>query len=83
VVGRGDLDALERALGALAEWLNGGERRHGPDRRSGKDRRQKQDWSKVFSERRSGEDRRKAARRKTDRMMSAGPQVRQFTPRTV
>jgi len=67
VITRGDVDALERALGTLREWLSGGERRRGADRRSGADRRQAQDWSKVFSERRSGEDRRKGPRRKTDR----------------
>jgi CheY-like chemotaxis protein len=82
VVQRGDLEALERALGALSEWLGGGERRRGPDRRSGEDRRQVQDWSKVFSERRSGEDRRKALRRKSDRMMNAVKPTR-FVPRAI
>jgi hypothetical protein len=67
VVRRGDLDELERALGALSEWLGGGERRSGADRRSGQERREEQDWSKVFSERRSGEDRRRGPRRKSDR----------------
>jgi CheY-like chemotaxis protein len=67
VVARGDVENLERALGAVGEWLGGGERRNGPDRRSGHDRRVAQDWSKVFSERRSGQDRRAAPRRKSDR----------------
>jgi len=67
VVRRGELDELERALGALAEWLGGGERRSGIDRRTGEERRREQDWSKVFSERRSGEDRRRGPRRKADR----------------
>lgn len=67
VVPRGDLDAVETALGALGEWLGGGERRKGADRRSGRDRREQQDWSQVFSERRDGDDRRANARRKADR----------------
>lgn len=71
VVTRGDLENLERALGAVGEWLGGGERRKGPDRRSGRDRRVSQDWSKVFSERRSGHDRRAAPRRKADRARAA------------
>ncbi len=61
VVPRGDSETLETALGALGEWLGGGERRKGGDRRSGLDRREHQDWSKVFSERRSGDDRRQGA----------------------
>lgn len=68
VVARGDLAELERALGALSEWLDGGERRSGTDRRRGAERRTAQDWSKVFSERRSGQDRRKGPRRKGDRL---------------
>jgi DNA-binding NarL/FixJ family response regulator len=67
VVPSGDLAAIETALGAVGEWLEGGERRTGTDRRSGDDRRQHQDWSKVTSERRSGEDRRTTSRRKADR----------------
>jgi DNA-binding NarL/FixJ family response regulator len=67
VVLRRDSEMLETALGALGEWLGGGERRMGTDRRSGMDRRELQDWSKVFSERRSDVDRRKGPRRKTDR----------------
>jgi DNA-binding NarL/FixJ family response regulator len=72
VVRRGDLDQLERALGALSEWLDGGERRSGTDRRSGDERRLEQDWSKVFSERRSGDDRRQGPRRKADRNRGNG-----------
>jgi DNA-binding NarL/FixJ family response regulator len=67
VVPRGDIEALETAIGALAEWLGGGERRKGTDRRTGQERRLEQDWAKVYSERRSGEDRRKGPRRKADR----------------
>ena len=66
VVIRRDSEMLVAALGALGEWLDGGERRKGGDRRSGLDRRELQDWSKVFSERRSGEDRRREARRKSE-----------------
>jgi DNA-binding NarL/FixJ family response regulator len=73
VVRRGDVEGLERALGALSEWLGGGERRSRIDRRSGEERRREQDWSKVFSERRSGEDRRKGPRRKSDRTRAASP----------
>lgn len=72
VAPRGDVEAIERTLGALAEWLHSGERRSGLDRRSGLERRQVQDWSKVFSERRSGEDRRRGPRRKADREALAG-----------
>lgn len=71
VVPRGDLDAVEAALGALAEWIGGSERRKGDDRRSGDERRVHQDWSKVYSERRDGDDRRKASRRKADRERGA------------
>jgi CheY-like chemotaxis protein len=67
VVLRRDTEMLEAALGALDEWLGGGERRKGVDRRSGMDRRELQDWSKVFSERRAGDDRRQGPRRKADR----------------
>lgn len=66
VVTRGDVEALETAMGSLAEWLGGGERRTGGDRRTGEERRQEQDWSKVYSERRSGEDRRKEPLRNAD-----------------
>jgi CheY-like chemotaxis protein len=73
VVLRRDTEMLESALGALSEWLGGGERRKGGDRRSGLERREYQDWAKVFSERRSGDDRRQKPRRKSDQRQPPEP----------
>lgn len=66
VPGRGDLEALERALDDAKHLFETGERRAKHDRRGGADRRKTQDWSKVISERRSGGDRRKGPRRSED-----------------
>lgn len=63
---KGETDLIERLLDEVRELLETGERRSRADRRSGTDRREKQDWSKVTTERRSGEDRRAELRRDDD-----------------
>jgi DNA-binding NarL/FixJ family response regulator len=59
----GDARALMEAAAAVAHILATGERRTNPERRSGQERRQRQDWSKVISQRRRGDDRRLRQRR--------------------
>jgi DNA-binding NarL/FixJ family response regulator len=59
----GDARALMEAAAAVAGQLSTGERRTRPERRSGQERRQRQDWSKVISQRRSGDERRVTQRR--------------------
>jgi two-component system chemotaxis response regulator CheY len=61
----GDARALTEAAVAVAQLLTTGERRTHPERRSGQERRQRQDWSKVISQRRSGVERRAGRRRDT------------------
>jgi len=58
VVYRYQLSELAGALGRAHAWLSDDTRRQVGERRTGRDRRQRQEWSKVTTERRSGGDRR-------------------------
>ena len=59
----GDAKGLMEAAAAVAHVLTTGERRIHRERRSGQERRQRQDWSKVISQRRTGVERRRNQRR--------------------
>jgi DNA-binding NarL/FixJ family response regulator len=59
----GDAEGLMEAAAAVGHQLATGERRARPERRIAPERRQRQEWSKVVSQRRSGAERRARQRR--------------------